>query len=452
MKLSPHSSQVAPHRQGVGLWAVAFAFVTVMAFSTVPTPLYAIYQARDGFSTFVITVIFAAYAVGVIGALFFAGHVSDYLGRRRALVPAVLVSLLAAVVFLVWRSLPGLLVGRVLTGLSVGVVTSTATAFVSELHAHQRPGAPPTRAQIVSTSANLGGFCLGPLTAGLLAQYVRSPLTVPFVLFLGLLAAAAIAVALSPETVTRPKDRPAYHPQRIAVPEQARRRFIGAAAGAFVSFAALGLFAALGPSFLAGTLHETSVLLSAVPASAAFAAAVAAQLLATGWPAQRMLATGMAALTVGMLLVVAATWIPSLALFLFGGTIAGAGGGMLFKGGIMTAASLAASDRRAEALAGFFTSGYIGISVPVVGVGILAQFVDPRVALAVFVGLLLLGIALSAQTLLGDRRQAGHDIGSSATPPTEDGASTAMRSHPISVPVAARAPEHAIDAPHRALR
>src|SRR3954470_10307693 len=129
-----HGTPTRPNRRGGGLWAVAFAFVMVMAFSTVPTPLYALYQARDGFPTFVITVIFAAYAVGVIVALFFAGHVSDSIGRRRALVPAVLLSMVSAVVFLVWRALPGLLVGRVLSGLSVGVVTATAPAYLAELH------------------------------------------------------------------------------------------------------------------------------------------------------------------------------------------------------------------------------------------------------------------------------------------------------------------------------
>jgi MFS family permease len=85
MDLFPHTTQASPRRNGAGLWAVVFAFVAVMAFSTVPTPLYALYQARDGFSTVVVTVIFAAYAVGVMLALFLGGHVSDWLGRRRAL-------------------------------------------------------------------------------------------------------------------------------------------------------------------------------------------------------------------------------------------------------------------------------------------------------------------------------------------------------------------------------
>jgi MFS family permease len=226
-------SAVIPDRgsrrhHGLGFWAVALTFLTLAAFTTVPSPLYGLYQARDGFSTFLITVIFAAYAVGVIVALFFAGHVSDWLGRRRALVPAVLTSLLSAVVFLLWRDLPGLLVGRVLSGLSVGIVTATATVYLAELHVGERPGASPKRAQVLATTANLGGLGLGPIVAGVLAETVSTPLTVPFVLFGALLAIAAIAVALAPETVTPPETRPAYRPQRVALPAEARGRFFGA--------------------------------------------------------------------------------------------------------------------------------------------------------------------------------------------------------------------------------
>jgi MFS family permease len=407
MELFPHTTQAPPRRHGAGLWAVAFAFLTVLAFSTVPTPLYAIYQARDGLSTFLITVIFAAYALGVIPALFFAGHVSDWLGRRRTLVPAVLTSVISAVVFLLWRDLPGLLVGRALSGLSVGIVTATATAYLAELHLAERPDASPKRAQVLATTANLGGLGLGAIVAGGLAQTVDTPLTVPFVVFGALLAVAAIGVALAPETVTRPSTRPAYHPQRVAVPAEARGRFFGAAAGALVSFAAFGLFTALAPSFLAGTLGDTSHALAGVPAFTAFTAAVAAQLATGGWNVRRLLAVGMATLAAGIVMVTAATWVPSLALFLAGGLIAGAGAGLLFKGGIVTASGLAVPERRAEVLAGFFLAGYIGIFGPVLGLGILGQFTQPKVALLAFAALLLGGIAASARTLLDDGRAGG---------------------------------------------
>jgi MFS family permease len=60
-------------------------FLTLAAFTTVPSPLYALYQARDGFSEFMLTVIFAAYAVGVVGALALAGHLSDHPRGKTAL-------------------------------------------------------------------------------------------------------------------------------------------------------------------------------------------------------------------------------------------------------------------------------------------------------------------------------------------------------------------------------
>jgi MFS family permease len=377
-----------------------------MAFSTVPTPLYTLYQARDGFSTFVITAIFAAYAVGVIAALFFAGHVSDWAGRRRALVPAVLLSVASAIVFLVWRELPGLLVARVLSGLSVGVVTATATAYLAELHLGERPRASPERAQLLAATANLGGLGLGPLLAGVLAQTVGAPLTVPFVLFLVLLTAAALAVAVAPETVTRTSPRPAYRPQRVAVPAEVRGRFLGAAAGGVVAFAAFGLFTSLAPTFLAVTLGHPSHALAGVPAFTAFSAAVVAQHAARAWGLRHVVTAGMAALSAGVLLVVAATWLVSLPLFLVGGVGAGAGAGLLFKGGVVTVSGLAAPGRRAEVLAGFFLAGYVGISAPVLGLGVLDQWVAPRVALLAFAGALLVGMAASARSLLGGARRA----------------------------------------------
>ena len=52
-----------------GFWAVAFAFLIVMAFGTLPSPLYGLYRTRDHLSAFMVTVIYAIFAVGTIGAL-----------------------------------------------------------------------------------------------------------------------------------------------------------------------------------------------------------------------------------------------------------------------------------------------------------------------------------------------------------------------------------------------
>src|ERR1700731_1631820 len=102
-------------RQDVGFWVVAFAFATAMAFTTVPTPLWSLYAQRDRFSSLTVTIVFAVYALAVALSLFLAGPLSDWYGRRRVLMPALALEILAGVVFLVWSSLPGLLVARVLS-------------------------------------------------------------------------------------------------------------------------------------------------------------------------------------------------------------------------------------------------------------------------------------------------------------------------------------------------
>jgi MFS family permease len=138
---------------------------------------------------------------------------------------------------------------------------------------------------------------------------------------------------------------------------------------------------------------------------------VLAQIAAGAWATRRLLAVGMAALAAGLVLLVLAVWLPtpSLALFLVGGLVAGAGAGLLFKGGMTTVAGLASADNRAEVLAGYFLAAYLGLSVPVLGLGLLDRLVDARTALLVFAALLLAGIGGAARTLLAD-----HDDGDGA--------------------------------------
>jgi MFS family permease len=298
-----------PH--GHGFWAVAFAFLVVMGFSAVPTPLYGLYAARDGFGSLTITVVFAAYAFGVIASLFLAGHLSDRYGRRRLLLPALALSALSAVLFLVWRDLPGLVVARVISGLSVGMVTATAMAWLAELHAHHRPAAAGRRAEVVAVAANLGGIGTGPLIAGVLAQWVAKPLTVPFAVFLVLLAASTLLVLLTPETrETDPAPAP-YRPQRVSVPAHARGAFLGASGAAFAGFAAFGLFTSLAPQFLAGVLGDRSRALAGAAAFLVFAAAAVTQVILAGRSRRQLIGLGAAGMLGGSALLVVAVWLGS---------------------------------------------------------------------------------------------------------------------------------------------
>jgi MFS family permease len=402
---------------GPGFWVVAYAFAVTMAFSTVPTPLYVLYQRRDGFSTLMITVIFAAYGIGVIASLFLAGHVSDWVGRRRALVPAILVSVVSGLIFLVWPALPGLLVARVLNGFSVGVVTPTATAYLSELHSGARPGAPSRRAEVVATAANLGGLGCGALIAGLLAEVAPDPLRLPYLVFVALMVLGAVAVTLVIETGEAPVPPPAYRPQRVSVPAASRAPYFAAAVGALVSFSALGLFTSLAPTFLAKTLHHTSHALAGLTVFAVFGAGALLQSILSRQPTRSSLLTGAVALPIGLGLVVLAVWLPSpsLAAFLAGGAVTGAGMGVLFKGILSAVIAMAPAEQRAEALAGIFLAGYIGLTLPAVGMGVALRYTEPKWALLCFGTVVMAATVVSARALLREWKP-GRTPGAEARP------------------------------------
>jgi MFS family permease len=383
----------------VAFWLAAMAFLFNMGFSALPTPLYVMYQQRDHLSNFMITVIYAVYAVGVVGSLFLAGHLSDWIGRKAIFVPALLVNVLSAVIFIYEPSTPGLLIARVISGISVGITTATATSYLAELHASARPSATKRRAEIVATASNLGGIGVGPLAAGLLATFAPAPLRLPYLIFGALLVVLALAVWFSPETVKRADPFPRYRPQRINVPESARKTFYAATAAGASAFAVFGVFNSLAPSFLVGTLHQTSHVMAGVVAFAAFAAGAAAQILLSRSSSLSLLRQGVPTIVVGLALLAGGMWAGSLIMFLIGGVITGAAGGMVFKGALVTAAATAPEGSRAEVLSGFFLGAYIGLSIPVVGLGIATMYAPARDVMLIFVVLAAVAIAASVRAI-----------------------------------------------------
>ena len=397
MERTNFRSALGAARPSLGFWAVALAFAAVMAFTTVPTPLWSLYAQRDHFSSFTVTIVFAVYAVAVALSLFLAGHLSDWYGRRRVLMPALALEILAGAVFIVWPSLPGLLLARVVSGVGIGMVTATAMAWLSELR-----GAQTRRTQMIATAANLGGLGVGGLISGLLAQWTGHALLVPFVVFTAALVVAWGALLVAPETHARPSPRPKYRPQRVSVPARSRGRFFAAAVGAATAFSVFGLLTSLAPSFLAGTLHEPSHALAGAISFAVFATAALAQALTASRPPQQLLAAAIPALLAGLALLTIAVWLPSpsLGVFLAGDVVVGIGSGLMFKGAIATASEVSSQEHHAETLAGVFLAAYLGLAVPVIGLGALTQIASTGVSLLVFAGLLAVAILAATPALL----------------------------------------------------
>jgi hypothetical protein len=380
-------------RHEAGFWAVAFAFLAVMAFATVPAPLYVLYQARDGFPTFTTTIVFAAYGVGVVGSLWLAGHLSDVHGRKPLILVSIALELVAAVLFLVWNDVSGLIVARFVTGLGIGTLTATATAHLGELRV--RATGDPRSAKTASIAAgvvNLGGLSLGALIGGALAEFVGAPLMVPYAVFVVLLVVSFIAVLAAPETVDRPEDRVPYRPQRVQAPAGKSAAFWAAGVAAFAAFAVQGLFTSVAPTFLGTTFHVTDRLAAGATTFGVFAASALSQLVFARLSQRAQIRLGMVLLVGGLLVLAGAAVVLQVAGFIGGGVVAGAGVGLIFRAAIGSAGALAAPGQRGGVLAAVFLIAYAGLTVPVVAVGA-ALLVLPT--LPVLVGYVLLVSALT---------------------------------------------------------
>ena len=380
-----------------GFVGATYAFAVTMLGTTIPTPLYSIYTARFGFSELMITVIFATYAAGVIAALLLLGRLSDTIGRRPMMLAGLTMSALSAVTFLLAGGLAPLLIGRVLSGLSAGIFTGTATATLVDLAGPEHRG----RATLVAALTNMVGLGCGPLLAGFLAQLAPLPLRLSFWVDLGLLIPAFIVVLLMPETVERGSEL-RLRPQALSVPREVRAAFIPAAMAGFAGFAVLGLTTAVSPAFLGQELKVHSDIVIGVVAFGVYASSGLGQLLLGVVPQARAMATGCGGLIAGVALLGLGLGVSSLGLLVAGAMLAGAGQGLSFRAGLAAINEASPPSRRAEVASSFFVVAYLALSIPVIGEGVLAQAAGLRTGGIVFAGVVA-ALAAVVVTLLYSR-------------------------------------------------
>src|SRR5580698_4658896 len=232
----PETPEAYRRPHGSGFWAVAFAFLIVMAVATLPSPLYGLYRTRDHLSALNITVVFAIFAAGTIAVLLRDSAIAARIGRRGVMLAAVATMMVAMGVLAAWKDLPGLLIGRLLTGVAVGLAAGPAITYLVELRLRADPNASVVQARTIGTSVNVGALGVGPLIAGCLAQWVSQPLTVPYLVFIALGAVALAGLRVTPETGApapgaATEHQPAGSRRRVRLP-------VPAAAATLAGFAA----------------------------------------------------------------------------------------------------------------------------------------------------------------------------------------------------------------------
>lgn len=363
----PHAATGAPDQPShqTSFWLIAVAFLITMVGTTLPTPLYALYQQHLGFGATWVTLIFAIYAAGVISALLAVGSWSDQLGRRPMLLAGLAMGAISAVIFLCTDSIGGLLIARLISGFSAGIMTGTGTVAVIEA----APKRWQNSATLVATAANMLGLGLGPLLAGFTSQFLPWPVHLAFVVHLVLLLAATAAILAVGETVQRPA-KPRLGFQRPSLPAAVRGPFVPAAIAGLAGFSVTGLFTSLVPAIMRQVMGHAGGLVIGAVILVLFAGSIVGQAWVRRIREAAQMTVGCTVLILGVACLGLSIASAQLWLLVLGGALSGIGQGLTFRAGMGAVANAAPVGQKAGVTSALFIVYYLSMSVPVIAVGV----------------------------------------------------------------------------------
>jgi MFS family permease len=366
-------------------WTASALVAVLFMGSTLLTPLYGVYRQAFGFSRIALTLLYSVYVIGNLAALLLFGRLSDRLGRRRISMLALGLAAASTLLFLLARSLAWLFLARVLSGFSVGLGVGAATAWIAELMgARRRPAA-----AAATTVANMLGLAFGPALAGPLAQYSDSPLRLPFVAYLGVLAAMAALIAKTCETVARAERGAGALPRpRLGVPARIRGQFLAPAIALFGTMALVGFYAALAPTVLKEDLRQDNLAVASGIVCELFVLAAIAVAVTRRLPSRTSMLAGLALFVPSLALLTAAQSARSMPLFVAGAAVTGLACALSYRGSLEVISQIAPADRRAEVVSTYFVAGFAGNAIPVVGIGVISTLAGEETAAVTFAAVL----------------------------------------------------------------
>ncbi|MCS3836184.1 MFS family permease [Pseudomonas sp. JAI111] len=338
------------------LWFLAITLLSFLAASTAPTPLYHLYQDHLQFSAATLTLIFGVYALSLLAALLTVGSLSDYLGRKPVIFTAVLLNMLAMLMFINADSVAWLISARVLQGFATGMATAALGAALLDTDRQQGP--------LVNSVAPLLGMAVGAMGCGLLAEFAPLPLQLTFWVLLALFGLQALYVWRLPESVSAQSGALASLRPTLHVPVQARSALWRVLPINTAAWALGGFYASLAPSLVRTATGSTSNLIGG--ATVAVLTVTGALMIYTlrSRAADKVLWIGTSILPVGVALVLLAVHSASLPLFFIGTLVAGCGFGASFLGSLRSVVPLALPHERAGLMSAYYALSYLAFCLP----------------------------------------------------------------------------------------
>jgi MFS family permease len=372
------------------LYLLASLIVTLLAASAAPTPLYAIYQARWGFTPITTTIVFGVYAVAVLASLLTVGKLSDHIGRRPVLLAAITVQAAALLVFTIASGVPELLIARIVQGLGTGAALGAIGAGLLDVDRERG-----TFANSVAPAIGTGS---GVLLSALAVRYLPAPTHLIYLALMGVFVLQAAGIFLMRETASRAPGALASLQPEIRLPRTLRGPVLVAIPVLIAVWAVGGLYAALGPALVDSLTGSLDVVLGGLSLFVLTLTAVISIVVLRATAARTVMVTGILALIIGAAVTMLALIIKSTPLFFLGTAISGAGFGSGFQGSIRTVVPLAAAHERAGVLSLLYIVSYLGLGVPAVVAGFVIVHGAGLIDTAIYYGgavILLASLALA---------------------------------------------------------
>lgn len=340
----------------------ASIIVSFLAGSSVPTPLYALYQARWGFSPIMTTVVFGIYALAVLVTLLVTGRLSDHVGRRPVILVAAAMQAVTMAIFVLADGVGHLVLARVVQGIATGMAASAVGAGMVDIDRE--------KGTLANSALPPLGTATGGILGGLFAHLLPAPTTTVYV-FLGVVfVLQLVGVLLMPETVTPQAGALASLRPQLGIPDRLRRPLLLVAPALVGAWALAGFHGALGPMLLRRLMGAPSLALSGSVLGVLASSGAITVLLTRRWDAVRTITVGTGLLGGGVAATLLAIAQQSVAGFFLATAVAGAGFGSAYQGAVRSVLPLAAAHERAGVLSVIYVIAYLAMGVPAVAAGI----------------------------------------------------------------------------------
>ena len=383
-------------RRGFIIASVGLGLLT--AHSGAPSSLFPLYTEQWGLTPLEISLVFAVYIIGLIATSLTTGSLSDHIGRR----PLALVSLFFAAASMAVLALADnfgdLVFARLLQGFASGLGFGTLGAAMLDF----TPPAGHTRVATINAALPPTCMGLGALLSGVCAEFLPHPLQLPYlILFIALLLALIATLTLKEKHPRRPGGMKSLIP-KLAVPRDARPRFVLAASVLSASWALGGLYMGIGPNVSKTILGIQSPALGAVAILAVTISGALTGIVTARLKGEMVMIIGSVALLAGAGGIAMAAALSTTVLYFAASVVGGIGFGASFQGGLRTVLEGLAPRQRGGTISSLYFIAYLAFGVPTLAAGL----VIPKVGLLpVFYGyaafVALLGFVALTLLLIG---------------------------------------------------